>query len=94
MYNSLLPIKHIFYFEYFLFFLYFKTINCSSICDEKSSFYGLYLNTSYNQDYEQANISIFTDCTINKYWKLKTGKEENFHIHKPYDNFCRMLEWI
>ena len=79
--------KYILFFEYFLFFIFkFKIITCSSICDDKSPFYGLYLVTSPNQDFENANISIFSDCTINKYWKVKTGKETNFHIHKVLED--------
>ena len=64
----------------------FESIICSSVCEEKSPFYGLYLNTSFNQDYENSNISIFSDCSINKYWKVKTGKETNFHIHKVLED--------
>ncbi len=86
MNNSLLTIKYVFLFKYFLFLFYFKTISCSSTCDDKSSFYGLYLDTSHNQNYEEANISIFSDCAINKYWKIKTGKEVNFHTHKVLED--------
>ena len=79
--------KYIFFFEYVLLFLIIiKSISTSSICDDKSPFYGLYLSTSYNQDFENANISIFSDCSVNKYWKVKTGKETNFHIHKVIED--------
>lgn len=87
MLNSVLNKNHILFFEYFLlFFFNIKTIICSSLCDDKSPFYGLYLDTSSNQDYENTNISIFSDCSINKYWKVKTGKEVNFHIHKVLED--------
>ena len=78
-----IQIKNHILFYNFIFCLYkFQSIICSSVCEEKSPFYGLYLNTSFNQDYENTNISIFSVCSINKYWKVKTGKETNFHIHK------------
>jgi hypothetical protein len=67
---------------FLLFLIKFNIIISSSICDDKSSFYGLYLETSFNQNYENTNLSIFSDCSINRYWKVKTGKETNFHIHK------------
>ena len=67
---------------FLLFLIKFNKIISSSICDDKSSFYGLYLETSFNQNYENTNLSIFSDCSINRYWKVKTGKETNFHIHK------------
>ncbi len=86
MINSFFNGKFILIFEYFLFLFKIKIIICSSICDDKSPFYGLYLSTSSNQNYENANISIFSDCTVNKYWKVKTGKETNFHIHKVLDD--------
>ena len=83
MINLLLNGKYLFFYEYFFLLVFqLKAITTSNLCDEKSSFYGLYLDTSYNQDYENTNISIISDCSINKYWKVKTGKEINFHIHK------------
>ena len=83
MINLLLNGKYLFFYEYFFLLVFqLKAITTSNLCDEKSSFYGLYLDTSYNQDYENTNISIISDCSINKYWKVKTGKETNFHIHK------------
>ena len=82
-----IQIKNHILFYNFIFCLYkFQSIKCSSVCEEKSPFYGLYLNTSFNQDYENTNISIFSDCSINKYWKVKTGKETNFHIHKVLED--------
>ena len=65
------------------FILYFLTSSSATlICDIKSPFYGLYLNTSYTQDILQTNLSIISDCSIDKYWRVKTGKETNFHVHK------------
>lgn len=81
MLNSFIKTKKNFYYI-FLFLYNFQFISASSICDNKSPFYPLYLNTSYTQDYSNSNISIISDCSINEYWRVKTGKEANFHIHK------------
>ena len=81
MLNSFIKTKINFYYI-FLFLYNFQFISASSICDNKSPFYPLYLNTSYTQDYSNSNISIISDCSINTYWRVKTGKEANFHIHK------------
>lgn len=87
MINSFLNGKYIHFFEFFLFFIFkLKLIICSSTCDEKSHLYGLYIETSSNQDFEKANIPILSECIVNKYWKVKTGKETNFHIHKVLDD--------
>ena len=87
MINTFFNGKFIIFYECFLLFLIkYKIITCSSTCDDKSPFYGLYLVTSSNQDYEKASIPIFSDCVVNKYWKVKTGKETNFHIHKVLDD--------
>ena len=84
---KIIQIKNHILFYNIIFCLYnFQSIICSSVCEEKSPFYGLYLNTSFNQDYENTNLSIFSDCSINKYWKVKTGKETNFHIHKVLED--------
>ena len=81
MINSFINTKINIYYI-FLFLYNFQFIFLSSICDSKSPFYSLYLNTSYTQDNSNTNISIIADCAINKYWRVKTGKETNFHIHK------------
>ena len=93
MINYLLNTNHLLFFNFVYFLLNFQIINCSTICDIKSPFYGLYLNTSHNQDFQNTNISIFSDCIINRYWKVKTGKETNFHIHKVLEdeNFNRRV---
>ena len=75
--NTKINIYYIFLFLYNIQFIF-----ASSICDSKSPFYSLYLNTSYTQDNSNTNISIISDCAIDKYWRVKTGKETNFHIHK------------
>ena len=31
-------------------------------------------------------LSIISGCSIDKYWRVKTGKEANFHIHKVLDD--------
>ena len=79
--NIKINIKNIFLFLYFV-----KTVISTSICDNKSPFYGLYLNTSYTHDYSTANLSIISECSIDKYWRVKTGKEANFHIHKVLED--------
>ena len=70
----------------FLFLFFIKTVLASSLCDSKSPFYGLYLNTSYNTHHSNTNLSIISECNINKYWKVKTGKETNFHVHKVLED--------
>ena len=70
----------------FLILYILKSVFATSICDNKSPFYDLYLNTSYTQDYSNTNLSIITDCSIDKYWRVKTGKETNFHIHKVLED--------
>ena len=85
MINSFINIKiNINYIFIFLFFL--KSVLGTSICDNKSPFYGLYLNTSSTNDYSNTNLSIISDCSIDKYWRVKTGKEANFHIHKVLED--------
>lgn len=78
-------IKHI---KYILFFLIFilNTVLSSTLCDSSSGLYGFYLNTSANQNYQETNIQIFSQCQINKYWKVKTGKETKTHIHKAIED--------
>jgi len=70
----------------FLFLFFIKSFITSSVCDNKSPFYGIYLNTSYTQDYSNTNLSIISECSINKYWRVKTGKETNFHVHKVLED--------
>ena len=70
----------------FLILYILKAVFATSICDNKSPFYGLYLNTSFTQDYSNTNLSIIADCSIDKYWRVKTGKETNFHIHKVLED--------
>ena len=79
--NQKININIIFLILYFL-----KTVFTTSICDNKSPIYGLYLNTSFTQDYSNTNLSIISDCSIDKYWRVKTGKETNFHIHKVLED--------
>ena len=79
--NQKININIIFLILYFL-----KTVLTTSICDNKSPIYGLYLNTSFTQDYSNTNLSIISDCSIDKYWRVKTGKETNFHIHKVLED--------
>ena len=79
--NKKININIIFLILYFL-----KTVLTTSICDNKSPIYGLYLNTSFTQDYSNTNLSIISDCSIDKYWRVKTGKETNFHIHKVLED--------
>ena len=79
--NQKININIIFLILYFL-----KTVFSTSICDNKSPIYGLYLNTSFTQDYSNTNLSIISDCSIDKYWRVKTGKETNFHIHKVLED--------
>ena len=70
----------------FLILYILKTVLSTSICDNKSPIYGLYLNTSFLQDYSNTNLSIISSCSIDKYWRVKTGKETNFHIHKVLED--------
>jgi len=70
----------------FLILYILKTVLSTSICDNKSPIYGLYLNTSFIQDYSNTNLSIISGCSIDKYWRVKTGKEANFHIHKVLED--------
>ena len=79
--NQKININIIFLILYFL-----KTVLTTSICDNKSPIYGLYLNTSFTQDYSNTNLSIISGCSIDKYWRVKTGKETNFHIHKVLED--------
>ena len=79
--NQKININIIFLILYFL-----KTVFTTSICDNKSPIYGLYLNTSFTQDYSNTNLSIISGCSIDKYWRVKTGKETNFHIHKVIED--------
>ena len=79
--NQKININIIFLILYFL-----KTVFTTSICDNKSPIYGLYLNTSFTQDYSNTNLSIISGCSIDKYWRVKTGKETNFHIHKVLED--------
>ena len=71
---------------FFLFLYFFNQVSPSSICDNKSPFYGLYLNTSFTQEYSNTNLSIISDCSVDKYWRVKTGKEANFHVHKVLED--------
>ena len=71
---------------FFLFLYFFNQVSSSSICDNKSPFYGLYLNTSFTQEYSNTNLSIISDCSVDKYWRVKTGKEANFHVHKVLED--------
>ena len=65
MINTFFNGKFIIFYECFLLFLIkYKIIICSSTCDDKSPFYGLYLVTSSNQDYEKASIPIFSECMV------------------------------
>jgi hypothetical protein len=77
----------------FIFLFFIKSFIIASGCDSKSPFYGIYLNTSYIQDYSNANLSIISECSINKYWRVKTGKEANFHVYKVLEdeNFNRRI---
>ena len=79
--NQKININIIFLILYFL-----KTVFTTSICDNKSPIYGLYLNTSFTQDYSNTNLSMISGCSIDKYWRVKTGKETNFHIHKVLED--------
>ena len=57
------------------FILYFLTSSSATlICDIKSPFYGLYLNTSYTQDILQTNLSIISDCSRDKRKENKNRK--------------------
>ena len=85
MINSFINTKIKNYFL-FLFLYFFNQVSASSICDSKSPFYGLYLNTSYTQEYSNTNLSIISDCVVDKYWRVKTGKEANFHVHKVLED--------
>jgi len=85
MINSFINTKIKNYFL-FLFLYFFNQVSAASICDSKSPFYGLYLNTSYTQEYSNTNLSIISDCAVDKYWRVKTGKEANFHVHKVLED--------
>ena len=86
MYNLYIKIK-IYIHIIFVILLNINSVFSTSICENKSPFYYFYLNTSYNtHDYSNTNISIINECIIDKYWRVKTGKETNFHVHKVLED--------
>ena len=80
--------------KYIFIFLIFtlKTVK-NSLCNDNSELYGLYLNTSADQNFHVTNFPIIYQCQINKYWKVKTDLETKTHIHKVLEdeNFNRRV---
>ena len=80
-------------FIFFFLILPLKTVINSILCDANSELYGFYLNTSANRNYQETSLPIIDQCQINKYWKVKSGKETKTHIHKVLEdeNFNRRV---